>query len=185
MLVLAAPSDCGDFKIQANADLSNGFYDVLARYQNELEFEARNYARDIYYGSRTRESVYSMAQLPFASGPITCPYTNGTTCLGPNATEGPAWNMDSGYLDSYTHFGINSRKQDRISFRQTSTCAVVDPTNLTTAPYWRMEKLGDHELNMTYIGILMEYGPDIGGDSNLAFEIGANLMFERTGFFSQ
>lgn len=126
-----------------------------------------------------------MAQLPFASGPITCPYTNGTTCLGPNATEGPAWNMDSGYLDSYTHFGINSRKQDRISFRQTSTCAVVDPTNLTTAPYWRMEKLGDHELNMTYIGILMEYGPDIGGDSNLAFEIGANLMFERTGFFSQ
>ncbi|KAL1835105.1 hypothetical protein VTK73DRAFT_6267 [Phialemonium thermophilum] len=38
---------------------------------------------------------------------------------------------------------------------------------------------------MTYLGILQQFAPDRGGDSNLVFEVSANLIFERSGFFSQ
>jgi hypothetical protein len=100
-------------------------------------------------------------------------------------TSGPAWKLETEALDSHAHFGINAPPQDRVTYRGVATCAVVDSTNLTIKPYSRMEKYVDQEINTTYIGILQQFGPDIGGDSNLAFEIPVNLLYERTGYFSQ
>ncbi|KAK3940012.1 hypothetical protein QBC46DRAFT_314648 [Diplogelasinospora grovesii] len=187
VLVLAAPSDCGDFVfVTDNTTIHSALVDVVTGYQNDANFWARNYARDAYHQSRSRESAFALPSLPYTGYEVPCPYNNGTACFGPNQTaDGSAWRMETGPLNSHIHFGMNAPQQDRVTWATTATCAVVDPANLTIAPYWRIDNYHGHEVNNTYIGILQQFGPDLGYDSNLMFEIPANLMYERTGFFSQ
>ncbi|KAK3322041.1 hypothetical protein B0H66DRAFT_553156, partial [Apodospora peruviana] len=187
VLVLAAPNDCGDLVFQrpeAEANHSVWLNEWTA-YSDDAKFWARGYAREMYYESHARESAFSMPNLPFIGYEVPCPYTEGISCFGPNRTQGPAWRMDANALDSHVHFGMNAPKEDRVTWSETATCAVVDPQNLTIAPYWRIDNYDGHEINNSYVGILQQFGPDLGYDSNLMFEIPVNLMYERTGVFSQ
>ncbi|KAK3320191.1 hypothetical protein B0T19DRAFT_488362 [Cercophora scortea] len=183
VLVLAAPNDCGNIIFQDQPGRHNAVIDEVFGLQNDIYFWARNYARDIK--AQGRESSFSVPSLPFTSHEMECPYSNGTTCLGANRTQGPAWMMESGPLNSHTHFGINAPEQDRVTWGVIGTCAVVDAQNLTIAPYWRMDNYNGTQINNSYVGILQQFGPDLGYDSNLMFEVPVNLMYERTGFFSQ
>lgn len=186
-MVLAAANDCGDLIFQDSQANNNEYLDTITDYVSDAAFWARNYARDAYGfdGSQPRESSFSRPTLPITSFETPCPYSNGTTCLGVNETEGPAWRMQTGPLNSHIHFGINAPAQDRVTFSKDVTCAVINATTLTTKPYSRIDNVQGHQINTTYIGILQQYAEDIGGDSNLAFEIDANLIYERVGFYIQ
>lgn len=150
MLVLAEPSDFGDlvFEHPEGVDQSASLNEQMA-FGNDANFWARNYAREIYCESRGRESSFAMPTLPFMGYKTPCPYTNGTTCFGPSRiAEGPAWRMDTGPLDSHAHFGMNAPPKDRVTWGETTTCAVVDAQNLTTAPYQGVDRLnGNRTIN--------------------------------------
>jgi len=183
--VLAEPSDCGDLVFQ-QVEESASLNEQMA-YYNDANFWARNYARETYYESRGRESSFPMPTIPFIGYETPCPYTNGTTCFGPNRTaEGPAWRMDAGPLDSHLHFGMNAPLNDRVTWGETTTCAVVDAQNLTTAPYPGVDRLkGNTPINESYIGILQQFDQDIGHESNLMFEIPLSTQYQRIGYRSQ
>ncbi|KAK4217317.1 hypothetical protein QBC37DRAFT_51808 [Rhypophila decipiens] len=189
VLVLAKPSDCGDLSFmmdESDPDKLAGGIDELTSWYNNGAFWGRNYARDVYVERRGRESGFSMSELPFIGHETPCPYTNGTTCLGPNRTEGAAWRMDAGPLDSHIHFGMNAPADERVTWGVTATCAVVDTQNLTTKPYWRLEENDDGTtMNNTYIGILQQFDEDRGEASNLMFEVPLYLKYQRTGYRSQ
>jgi hypothetical protein len=51
----------------------------------------------------------------------------------------PALSVDTGYVDSDLHLGINARASDRISFRKKLTCAPINADNYTTG--WTTEGL--------------------------------------------
>lgn len=186
---MALPNDCGDLAFQDSVKTHNEYLDAVMRYQSDAGLWARNYARDAYNGSnKGRFDAFAQARLPLFGRETTCPYSGNVTCLGVNGTKGgAAWLMETGRLDSHEHFGFNAPPADRVSFRKSVTCAVVDPTALTTKLYSRVEKdmHTGANVNKTYIGILQQFAEDIGGDSNLAFEIPVSLANERVGFYIQ
>jgi hypothetical protein len=77
-----------------------------------------------------------------------CPFGN-VSCLSQRSLI-----LDSGFVDSHVDLGINTRKENRIAFRKTLTCAipdlkdytaVFDRNNVTavlTTPYYHMSKPG-------------------------------------------
>ena len=78
----------------------------------------------------------------------TCPFDD-VSCLSTRSLV-----LDSGFVDSHVDLGINTRKENRIAFRKTLTCAVPDLKNYTAiydrnnvtavlgAPYYHMSKHG-------------------------------------------
>ena len=195
--MLVTPSDCGDITFfnggAGNVRATNQveFGDETARYQAETPFWGRTYARQGIINGPRRESAFVSPSLPFTRSEVPCPYDadysdRSITCFGPNRTRnGPAWHMSTGPLDSFHHFGMNASPGDRVTWAQNATCAVVDAKNLTTAPYWRVNRYGGVDINASYAGVMPSFGPDLGPDTWLTFEIAHNLMYERTGFFSQ
>ncbi|KAJ9130358.1 hypothetical protein NKR23_g12238 [Pleurostoma richardsiae] len=194
VLVLATQSDCGDFYLNApdqeaynfrgGRDVDPAFMNTIATYQNEQMVQARDYARSAYSGAHPKDASFVQSTLPFSSGEVPCPWSINTTCLGPNMTQGPAWQMDSGLLDSHVHFGMNSSPKDRVKFRKLVTCGVVDTTNLTTDTYTLTQEFLGREVNSSYIGVIVAYSEDY-PNGLISFEINANQVFSRTGFNAQ
>lgn len=136
VLVLANPLYCGylSFGTQGAVDPVTG---VLTRENNERRYArnlrkvSRQYATSWYdasaLGAKT-SSDFSSTTLPFIGSEVPCPFIGGnTTCLGSNRTrDAPAWQVDTGELNSHVHFGMNAPKSERITWRKKTTCAVVD-----------------------------------------------------------
>jgi len=100
-----------------------------ARAYSEAHYDIGGLAR----ASMPPISISRKTTLPFESKEVGCPWKGHTKCLGYNNTEGPAFSMDTGFLDSHSDLGINSPPTDRVQIRKTSTCGVID-----TSAYDRM-----------------------------------------------
>jgi hypothetical protein len=112
----------------------------------------REYASLVYNTSRQYQSTLVRPTLSWTGRAIDCPHqwSVNTTCLGPNATAGPAWEMDSGPLNSHDDFGINAPVQDRVALRKLVTCAVLDPKKFIVGPRELPGKFQGTPVNVSY-----------------------------------
>lgn len=90
----------------------------------------------------------------------TCPFPDPAICRSENATI----RLDSGYLDSNDHFGLNTPVHERLQWRYVLQCAplvtegytfeVTDPNNATWARYnygpWAVFQDNHTTVNYTY-----------------------------------
>jgi hypothetical protein len=91
---------------------------------------ARGYAKD-WYARESKfgipPSVFPIATLPYAvkSGP--CPFAGEGRCISHDASSpNTAMILDTGLLDSQTHFGVNGPKENRIRSRIVTTCSPLN-----------------------------------------------------------
>ena len=166
VLVLAMPRDCGNmllaWKPNGTPEERNSMIASQQKYFQEKYQSSREYANS-YYGNSSRfvlGTPFVQKTLPNTGSPVPCPFdrTKRTRCLGPNMTNGMAWSMDSGILDSHVHFGVNASAQDRVGWRKLATCAVVDPTNFTTEPFSSIDEVAGTKMNFTYVGVKVQDG---------------------------
>ncbi len=166
VVVLATSRDCGDLTFVWSPNATTA--ERLSRSQSQTKYaqekyqSSRGYAAS-YYGNSSRfhlGSPFVQPTLPCHGSPVPCPFDaeGKTKCLGPNLTEGPAWHMDSGVLDSHTHFGVNAPPRNRIGWRKLATCAVVDPTNFITQPFITTDNIGGTTTNNTNVGLKLQDG---------------------------
>jgi hypothetical protein len=177
VIVLGMPENCGDLETQLpiDADQRSNITELdiavnsLLHYQTKKDRSdtkwARLYASTTYgngsFGNNAKmASPFASATLPYTSKSVPCPWTISTRCLGPGLVEGPAWQLDSGRLNSHQHLGINTKPEDRISVRKLSTCGVIDTeafevssftnipnTNTTLRPFIGLELLAEPQNN--------------------------------------
>ncbi|OQV03334.1 hypothetical protein CLAIMM_08386 [Cladophialophora immunda] len=115
--LLVSGANCGQWNFDAQAPMSS----YVEKSQNESQV-AFNYARDCYGGSTssTTCNTYMRQQIRWSEDQnATCPFKSGTCLLGDTA----ALKLDTGYIESHTVLGINSRGRDRINYRRVTTCA--------------------------------------------------------------
>jgi len=137
VVVLGTPLYCGDLEwgIGDTTNLSDA--EAQERWRSSLAARdrkiganvkwSRTYSEAYMLGTSAPSSPFKQSILPYTATDVPCPWTINTTCYGFNRTRGgSALRMDTGLLDSHTHFGINAPLQDRIQFRKVSTCGVVD-----------------------------------------------------------
>lgn len=97
-----------------------------------------------------------------------CPFPDGVC----NTTD--AFSVDSGYVDSNDHFGINMPPQDRIKYRKVTSCAPVDADNrysTWTTDGWTtvaLDNVFDH----------------VDGNTFVYYDMGSNSMWNTTFTFS-
>jgi len=87
-----------------------------------------------------------------------------THCLGVNRSRSTAMSLDTGYLDSFQHFGINAPRNSRAVYRKVITCAPVPTLNFTVGPV-------TSPTNETYLelNIGAEKGAGLGNIQNETF----------------
>ena len=124
-------------------------FNVFALKQEDLPVESALYA--ISQWSLERSLAYSNAcyrgvgSYPYACNEFVrryleskvnrteeCPFPSDVCIM-------PALSVDTGYIDSDFHLGINAPASDRISFRKRLTCAPINADNYT--PGWTTEGL--------------------------------------------
>lgn len=182
VLVPVVPLACGDLHFIWNQDLHAPDRAEMMDAQILADMDwfkfARSYALAHYSNTSSPRfnAEFPRATLPFEGAESPCPFdADGTTrCLGPNMTTGPAWTMDSGWLDSHAHFGMNARPEDRVAWRKLATCGVVDATNFTTEPFWEVEESDGVPVNHTYVALNITTGGREGApNSTMRFNVNA------------
>ncbi|OAP59265.1 hypothetical protein AYL99_06563 [Fonsecaea erecta] len=147
--LLVSGSNCGQWNFDAQAPMGS----YVEKAQNESQI-ASNYARDCYGGSvsSTTCNTYIRQQIRWSEDQnANCPFESGTCLLGDTA----ALKLDTGYIDSHTVLGINSRERDRISYRRVTTCAPLDASG-------RIEPNKITDSSITYYNY--NFGPLSGGN---------------------
>lgn len=86
---------------------------------------AASYARECY-GAGVKDDLrcnnYKVPEINWTSNQnATCPFASGTCGYGDTA----AYQIDTGMLDSYATFGINSKLSERVHVRKVTTCAPI------------------------------------------------------------
>ncbi|KIW84087.1 hypothetical protein Z517_03333 [Fonsecaea pedrosoi CBS 271.37] len=121
--LLVLGSSCGQWNFDAQAPMSS----YLEKSQNESQI-ASNYARECY-GASTRSTTcntYVHQQIKWSEDQnTTCPFKGGMCLPGDTA----ALKLDTGYIDSHSMLGINSREKDRINYRRVTTCAPLNASD--------------------------------------------------------
>ena len=175
--VLAKPMDCGDFVPQGLDEVEGKHFQDRVDYLMLSAKRAREYTSLVYNGSREQHhSSFTQPILPFTGKYVDCLWDLGTRCLGPNGTTGPAYNMDSGQLDSHEHFGINAPKENRVTYRKSVTCGVVDMSNFTLPVWTEHVNVSGTSVNMSYISLKLPAGNETAGHAN--FGININSMYD-------
>ncbi|KAH8650379.1 hypothetical protein BGZ60DRAFT_437138 [Tricladium varicosporioides] len=187
--VLAQPLDCGDFMPMGISEVGGSHYQAKVDYLMLSAKRAREYTSLIYNGSSDRyQSAFKNPILPSKGEYVDCPspWTINTTCLGPNATQGLAYRMDTGQLDSHTHFGINAPKRDRITYRKSVTCGVLDPTSFSLPVETMTHLVHGSLVNQTYISLRVTGAnqSSIAGDCDIAVPI-STLYDLDAGYFTR
>lgn len=89
---------------------------------------ARQYAKTCYQSNTTFSecALFSVQSLPFSSTMVPCPFgrdpTGENSCI---SGSGQALQMDTGYLDTNRHLGINAASGNRLLFRNVVTCSPI------------------------------------------------------------
>ena len=127
--VLLKPTNCGLVSTAPHAD-PIALSEIQSKYVSDIR-KSRAYANQCYSAPN---KTLGCASLPAQNLPYTinnktsCPF--GQRCaLGGNG----AIHLDTGILNSDTHLGINAKPDDRVGFRVSSTCSVIDVQDLTQA----------------------------------------------------
>lgn len=89
---------------------------------------ARQYAKTCYQSNTTFTdcALFPVQSLPFSSTMVPCPF--GRDPSGENSCipgSGQALQMDTGYLDTNRHLGINAAPENRLLFRNVVTCSPI------------------------------------------------------------
>ena len=122
-LVLGTGKKCGfvqpswSFSQTLDSQQQNNAFYVWARRlsQDTMSYTRSCYAKKLPYEGACQS--FQLASIPFSHRNVPCPF-GSRLCALPTALE-----VDSGYLDSNTHFGINLPPEDKVSFRKIITCA--------------------------------------------------------------
>ena len=93
---------------------------------------ARAYARDCYQANASLAvcSLYPQANIAYIPSDVGCPF--GPDPLGENAClygGNQALQLDTGFLDSNTVFGINTTPKDSLQVRKIATCSPLHAKN--------------------------------------------------------
>ncbi|KAF2110750.1 hypothetical protein BDV96DRAFT_199237 [Lophiotrema nucula] len=101
----------------------------ITRYYGKVGATARQYASDCYGNNTGSQSCSSFTQpkIPLEIDRVDCPFAG--MCV--NLTK-PGLKIDSGLVDLNEWFGWNLEEKDRVQYRQTTTCAVLDLAGRTT-----------------------------------------------------
>lgn len=177
--VLTEPLDCGDFMPTGiDEPLGVNTSDLSHDYQARIDYlmlsakKAREYTSLVYNGSSDQyHSTFKQERLPLKGKYVDCPWAVETKCLGRNGTEGPAYNMNTGHLGSHVHFGINAPAQNRVTYRKSVTCGVLDVSNFTLPPWTEVVNIGGASLNKSYIGYRLPTGRETAETTSYAINI--------------
>ncbi|KAF2192030.1 hypothetical protein K469DRAFT_696089 [Zopfia rhizophila CBS 207.26] len=140
---------CGLWNIDPQSEIS------LSKYLADT-YEAANYVRQCYGNDNVSSSsscrAYVRPSLPYATN------ANAPCPFGSEICNAPAFQMDTGLLDSHFDFGINAPPRDRVQFRRVATCVPLRrvPSSLAN----------DSQVGQT---LLINAGPVPGAGTNYTF----------------
>lgn len=90
-------------------------------FQSTILLESGHYVQSCLSGAQSQDcDAFKQVELDWTSANVQCPFHD--LCLGPTNTT---LSMDTGYLDSRDDLGINSNDEDRIQWRQVTTCVPI------------------------------------------------------------
>ena len=86
---------------------------------------AQNYRRQCYHQSSDTISCggFVVQELTYQTSYVDCPWKDDL-CLTTRALQ-----LDTDWIDSHNHLGINAKPSDRVQARVVSTCSVINPSN--------------------------------------------------------
>jgi hypothetical protein len=166
--VLLVSANCGTWSFLSQIDntASSSFeHDNLAR--------AAKLASQCYNGTEVISSAECLLSgrrlVPWTlEKNATCPF-DASLCF-----ESQAVTLDSGYVDSLHNLGINSRPEDRVSYRQVSTCAPLDirANHITGFQSGNASLLGPHftsDATIQWQSLLLGPNYATGGNATFSF----------------
>jgi hypothetical protein len=132
--VRVRPENCGFLAFPAPDDPQyNGLLGEPAygKWSNMKSREATNYARTCSGNSSsalTACNIFPVRALPYKTRTdAPCPFKGGRCALGENG----AFELETQWIDSHQHLGINAIPSDRIFFRKATACSVIKIDDLT------------------------------------------------------
>lgn len=136
--------------------------------------EALNRARQCYNkDSRTEDCpIYVSRSLPVnAHSNASCPF-KAEMCV----KDVQALWLDTGLLNSHDHYGINTRTEDRVAWRQVAHCAPVNTEGFSQRSTWKYDQNMEQILLQPGAEMVqLFYGIDNGpGYPNMTYQYPAN-----------
>ncbi|KAL5610921.1 hypothetical protein FOBRF1_007038 [Fusarium oxysporum] len=130
--------------------------------KNRVE-SASVYERNCYAGhpSPTECNRLSTPRIPWTASDAPCPFADPSLCWKTNSTP---IRMDTGYINSNYHLGINARREQSIEFRQVTTCSPMQSNHYTS----------NNATNVTDLVWSFYYGPLLESEPTY------NYSFRRT-----
>lgn len=116
--VLLKGSNCRPYFVQP---LSLNLTSLSSSYWSQQGASSLNYARYCYNGNVLKQKckTYIKDRLQYSKRlNFSCPFSNGMCLHNTSVLQ-----LDTGYLDSHTDFGINAAPDDRFAYRNVATCA--------------------------------------------------------------
>ena len=141
---------------------------------------ARAYARDCYQtnASRATCSLYPKANITHTPSDVDCPF--GSDPLGESAClygNNQALQLDTGFLNSNSIFGINTAPENQLEMRKVTTCSPFHATNYVNQSLEAPEE-GGHTIWNFYLGPLKIPG----AASSATFTYNTHQKLDRIGY---
>jgi len=151
--ILLTSSECGLVMPSLLSQQSvMGRLETQEKYIQDMR-QSRAYAEACYHGESGPAAcdAFAALRLPFeVDEQAECPF--GQRCL---LGSSGAVRYDTGRLDSHTYLGINANPADRIDFRITSTCSVLDIEDLRTVFTEELTQQQLWNVSRAYLGPVM------------------------------
>lgn len=144
--VLISSRICGPLSVSDEDYLELNQY--LFPAQSALMTSASNYASQCYAGKTEDDNClqYVKLRLPKTTNRnASCPFEEGICKLKQDNII-----LDTGFIDSHHHLGLNTPAEDRVLFRRVTSCAPLE-----TERFKRSAPRNDSGFNFTYYS----YGP--------------------------
>lgn len=165
---LFKPNTCGYWpepEVNTRDNGSDHFdeYNAVTTNNRGIMQRSNSYENTCYSGAGTGSSCNSYI-VPFIKSTANQNYS----CPLPNSA---CWRdyynlqIDTGYINSNLHLGINTRDEESVSYRKITTCAPFD-----TSPWTSDWHKGPATILPGDTGIYLYLGPDIGAESQVGDE---------------
>jgi hypothetical protein len=117
--VLVTGAKCGWRSATNDSTLST--YDIVFALARQKAVKTLRYTQECYNQNSSAVATscksFTASSIPSTTKSVPCPFSS-KICASPNAVQ-----VDTGFIDSNTHLGINSKKSERVKFRKVVTCA--------------------------------------------------------------
>ena len=135
--VLIDGSNCGIVNYRRLKSFNESIATTGAKDRSRRLSNAAHYAQQCYYGDRDEEAAagvfdcnsFVVPRIPVSKivTNASCPFANGIC-----RSESSNLLLDSGYIDSHKHLGMNAPKDKRVLFRQVTQCAPLRTDGYTS-----------------------------------------------------